>query len=96
LRDLAIRLALGAEPAALVRMIVQRALSAAVAGVLIGGAAALLVGNAMEAMIYGVRPRDGVSFAAAAVILLIVTIAGALLPALRTTRIDPIEVLRAD
>jgi predicted permease len=96
LRDLAIRLALGAEPAALVRMIVQRALSAAVAGVLIGGAAALLVGNAMEAMIYGVRPRDGVSFAAAAVILLIVTIAGALLPALRTTRIDPIEVLRGD
>ena len=56
----------------------------------------VVVGNAMEAMIYGVRPRDGVSFAAAGVTLLVVTMAGAVLPALRTTRIDPIEVLRAE
>ncbi len=96
LRDIAIRLALGAEPASLVRMIVRRVLIAAGAGVLIGAAAALLVGNAMQAMIYGVRPRDGVSFAAAAITLLIVTTLAALVPALRTTRIDPIEVLRAE
>ena len=77
-------------------MIVRRALIAALAGVFIGVTAALLVGNAMQAMIYGVRPRDGVSAVAAGITLLIVTTAAALLPALRTTGIDPIEVLRAD
>jgi len=48
-RDIAIRLALGAEPASLVGMIVRRAVIAAVAGVLIGASVALLVGNAIEA-----------------------------------------------
>jgi putative ABC transport system permease protein len=96
MRDIAIRLALGADPAELVRMIVRRALVAAIAAVFIGAAMALLVGSAMEAMIYGVRSRDGVSFATAGITLLIVATAGALLPALRTTRIDPVEVLRGD
>jgi putative ABC transport system permease protein len=96
LRDIAIRLALGAEPAGLIRIIVRRALVAAAAGVFIGLAAAALVGSAMQAMIYGIRPRDSVSFAAAGITLLIVTAAGALVPALRAIHIDPIEILRAD
>jgi putative ABC transport system permease protein len=96
LRDLAIRLALGAEPVGLIRMIVRRALVAAVAGVLIGSAMASMVGSVMQAMIYGVQPYDAVSFAAAGTTMLIVTVAGALAPALRATRVDPIKVLRAD
>ncbi len=94
LREIAIRLVLGAEPAAVVRAIVRRALSAASAGLVIGAVAAFSVGNALEAMIYGLRPRDAMSFVAAGMTLLVVTAVGAIIPTLRAIHVDPVRVLR--
>jgi putative ABC transport system permease protein len=95
-RDIAIRLALGADPRRLAGAIVLESLMAASAGLTIGAVASLLVGNAMKATVYGVRPGDALSFFAAGVTLLFVTAVGALVPALRTIAVDPATVLRAD
>lgn len=96
LRELAIRLALGAGPAQLVAAIVGRALATAVAGLIIGGASALALGRSLEAVLYGVRPRDAVSFIGAGAMLIAVTAIAALVPALRAIRVDPVAILRGD
>jgi putative ABC transport system permease protein len=96
IRELAIRSALGAGPAQLVAAIVFRALATAAAGLVIGGVGALTLGRTLEAVLYGVRPRDVLSFISAGAVLLAVTAIAALVPALRATRVDPATVLRAD
>jgi predicted permease len=95
-REMAIRLALGADPSRVVRAITRRALTAGAAGVACGSAIALAAGRALEALLYGVRPRDAMSFAAAAAALVAVTGVAALIPALRAARVDPAPVLRGD
>jgi predicted permease len=95
-RELAIRLALGAEPASLVAAIVGRALATAATGLVIGGVFALALGHILEALLYGVRPRDAVSFIGAGAVLLVVTAVAALVPALRAMHVDPVTILRAD
>ena len=96
LREVAIRLALGAEPGALIASVMRRTILAAVAGVLLGGVAAAMLGKTLEALLYGVSPRDAVSLAAAAVGLLSVAAIAAFIPARRVTRVDPVSILRAD
>ena len=96
LREVAIRLALGAKPLALVATITRRALIAAIAGLGFGAIASIMLGRALEALLYGVRPRDFVSFAAAAAALMAVTAVAAMIPALRATNVDPTRVLRGD
>jgi predicted permease len=96
LPEIAIRLALGAEPTAVLAAIMRRAMAAAGAGLAIGAVTALVLGRALEGLLYGVRPRDAMSFLAAGLILLAVAIVGAFVPARRATRVDPLKVLRAD
>ena len=96
LREVAIRLALGAEPAGLVVTFARRALAAGLAGLAVGAAASLVLGRTLEALLYGVRPRDLASFFTAAAALLAVTAVAAVIPALRATRVDPTQVLRGD
>ena len=95
-REIAVRIALGAEHAAIVRSIVRRAMAAAIAGLLIGTATALGAGRALGTLIYGVRPDDPVSFVTAGATLCLATIVGGVIPALRVVAIDPAKVLRAD
>jgi len=96
LREVAIRLALGAEPAGLVAAVARRALAAALAGLAVGAALSLMLGRTREALLYGVRPRDLASFFTAAAALLAVTAVAAVIPALRATHVDPMQVLRGD
>ena len=96
LREVAIRLALGAKPVGLVATITRRALAAGLAGLALGALASLILGQTLEALLYGVRPRDFVSFFAAALALIAVTAAAATIPALRATKVDPMQVLRGD
>jgi putative ABC transport system permease protein len=96
LREVAIRLALGAQPAVLVATIVGHALAAGVAGLLVGVAASFVLGQTWEALLYGVRARDALSYVSAGAVLLAVTAIASLIPALRVLRADPVQVLRAD
>jgi ABC-type antimicrobial peptide transport system permease subunit len=65
-------------------------------GLGLGIIAALMFGQALEALLYGVRPRDMMSFVTAGSVLLAAAAIATFVPALRATRVDPAKVLRGD
>ena len=93
-REIAIRVALGARPGAVIAMITRRALAIAAAGLGIGGVGAFMLGTSLKAVLYGVQPRDATSFLTAGVLFAMVTTIAAVIPSLRVTWIDPVKVLR--
>ncbi len=90
------RLALGASRGTLVRMIVREGLAIAVPGVLIGAACAWASARLVRAQLYGIAPDDPRTLLTAAVIFLATVLAASLLPALRASRVAPIEALREE
>jgi ABC-type antimicrobial peptide transport system permease subunit len=95
-REIGIRVALGARTMLVMGMVARGALATAAAGALAGCAAALAVAGALRSVIYGVDVRDPISMLFAVAVLLGVALLAALVPAVRATRIDPIQVLRSD
>jgi len=95
-QEIGLRLAIGAAPADVLRMILRSGIGLALAGVLIGSGGALLLGRAVAAQLFGVSPYDPVTLLAVASSLLIVAILACWLPARRATRVDPATTLRAD
>ncbi|MGH9584371.1 MAG: ABC transporter permease, partial [Bryobacteraceae bacterium] len=79
-REIGLRMALGAAPASVLRLILKEGLSLVAVGVLIGFAAALLVGRLLGRMLYGVSASDPVSVAGAALLLLAVALVACYLP----------------
>jgi predicted permease len=96
LREVAIRIAVGAAPLGIVTVITRGALVTGIVGMSAGIVAALVLSSTLEAMLYGVRSRDLLSFVVAGGALLVVTLLAALIPALRAIRVDPANVLRAE
>jgi predicted permease len=94
-REIAIRIALGAHPRELTMSFVRNALTAGIAGLVIGVALSFLLARTLESMLYGVHTGDAISLTAAGLLLLVVTGCAAWLPALRATRVPAIRVLRA-
>jgi predicted permease len=92
--ELGIRMALGAQPWQIRRMVIGQGARLAFAGVTIGLATALYLARYMAPLLYGIETRDPVTFAVVPVLLLGVTLAATCIPAMRATRIDPIETLR--
>jgi ABC-type antimicrobial peptide transport system permease subunit len=95
-RELGVRLALGAAPSAIGAMILREGGRIAVLGVVIGFAAALAVGRAVNALLFGVTPFDLPTFLVAATVLAVVTVTACLVPAIRATRVDLLSTIRAD
>ena len=95
-REIGIRVALGAEPARVVRLVVREGMRVALAGAIAGIAGALLLTRLMTRMLYGVGATDGLTFAAMSALLLGVAVFASYVPARRATRIDPLTALRAD
>jgi len=96
LREIGIRLALGAGSERVVWTIARGALGSAIAGLLGGSIAAFALANTMKRLLYGVAATDAWSFFSAGLALLAVTALAAVVPALRATRINPVDVLRAE
>jgi ABC-type antimicrobial peptide transport system permease subunit len=94
--EMGIRIALGATRRAIVTRAVSQVLRLAFAGVAIGMAAGYALSRTIETLLFGIPPADWVSFSAAGVILLAVSVAAALGPARRASRVDPVVALRAD
>ena len=92
--ELGIRLALGADPAALYRMIVGQAMMLALAGIVIGLAAAYALTRLMASMLFGVKPTDPVVFISVATLLGAVAFLASYIPARRAVGIDPAVALR--
>jgi putative ABC transport system permease protein len=93
-REIAIRTALGARQADVMRMVLTRALLLAAAGVVFGTAAALFATRFMAGLLYGVTSTDPVTFAATAGLLFAVTLCAAAIPARRAARIGGASALR--
>ena len=96
MREIGIRIALGARPRALVLEIARQTMIVGAVGVGCGCAAAFALAKPLASLLYGVRTSDALSFAAAGALLIAVITVAALVPAARAARIDPIDVLRAD
>jgi predicted permease len=95
-QEIGVRIALGATRSRILGMILSQGLLLAAAGVVIGGAAALPVGQALRAMLAGVQPSDVDAFLGATLLAAMMVAAGSLLPALRAVRVDPIQAIRAE
>ncbi len=96
LRELGVRMALGAEAGSIGGLVVRRAVVLAGVGVAVGVGLALVGAPVVASLLYGVRATDPVTFVGVAVLLVAVAAGAAAVPAWRAARVDPVRVLRAD
>jgi predicted permease len=93
-REIGIRMALGAQVSDVLRMVVIEGMKPTLLGVVIGLAGALALGRVLASVIFGVSARDLATFGAVAVLTTAVGLFASVLPALRAVRIDPMKTLR--
>ncbi len=96
LREIGIRMALGAKAADVVRMVSRQGLSLTLIGVGLGLVAAFGLTRLMGSLLYGVSPADPVTYGGFALFLVVVSLVAAWLPARRATRVNPVIVLREE
>ena len=92
--EIAIRMALGAQPGDVLRSVVGQGARLAVAGVAAGSAGALALAPLLSALLFGVQPRDPATFCGVAALLVAVALVACWLPARRAMRVDPMAALR--
>jgi predicted permease len=95
-REIGVRVALGARPADVVRMVLGESSRMTIAGVVIGVAGAAALTRVLASMLYGVSTTDAATFIVSAIIVALVASAAGLIPARRASRVDPTVALRAD
>jgi len=93
-QEIGIRMALGASAQDVRKMVVRQGMALALAGVIIGVAAALGVTRLMASLLYGVTPKDPIAMTSVALLLVGVALAATYLPARRASQMDPVESLR--
>jgi predicted permease len=93
-RQLALRMALGAGPSDVVRLVMGNGVAVTIAGVVVGAAAAFETTRLMGYLLYEVNPLDPVVFAAAVSVVVAAATSACAIPALRATRADPLQALR--
>ena len=95
-QEIAVRMALGARPGEVVRMIVRQALKPAAAGAALGAFGAVTTGLIVRARLYGASPVDPVALVGAASLLFAVLFVATILPARRAASINPVDTLRTE
>jgi putative ABC transport system permease protein len=95
-REIAIRLALGAQRANILKMVLRQGLGLAAAGAGVGLAGSLIVSHLMAGLLFGVSPTDLPTFAGVTFVLSTVALAASYIPALRAMRLDPITTLHSE
>ena len=93
-QEIGIRLALGAQRPAILRMILSQGASLALAGIVLGVIAALFLTRFLETVVYGVTTIDPVTFTIVPLLLTGVAVCASLSPARRASRLDPVETLK--
>jgi ABC-type antimicrobial peptide transport system permease subunit len=92
--EIGIRMALGAQPQRVLRMVLGEASWIVVIGVIVGLAAALALGRLIASMLYGLKPWDPATFALAGTLLILVAVGASWIPARRAAGVDPMKALR--
>ncbi len=94
--EFGVRVALGARAADVIRLVVAEGLRTALIGTVAGVLLALAAGRAVAALLYGIGPRDPVTLAVVAAVLLVIVVLASIVPAWRAARADPVEALRTE
>jgi putative ABC transport system permease protein len=94
--EIGIRMALGARTENVRRLAMKHGLTPALVGMIVGVMGAFIATQLVASMLYGIAPRDPLTFVGVVALLVLVAIAASWLPARRATRVDPITALRAD
>jgi ABC-type antimicrobial peptide transport system permease subunit len=95
-QEIAVRLALGADPARVGRMIFGDGMRLALLGIVPGVVVAYAAGRGMSALLFGVAPGDPATFGTGVAVALLMSLTGSLVPALRAVRVTPMSLLRAE
>ncbi len=93
-QEIAIRMALGANRSVVLRLVLRECLKVTLIGVAIGLVAALGLSRVMAGYVYGIRATDPLTFAAAATLLLLASLAACYIPARRAVHVEPMQALR--
>ena len=96
MRELGIRMALGAQRAQVFGMIIRQGIRSAAIGMLIGGLAALALTRSLKSLLFGIKPNDPLTFVLAFLVLTAVAVAACYLPARRAMSMNPVSVLRSE
>jgi hypothetical protein len=94
--EIAVRIALGAQPGNILRLVLRESFILASTGVVLGVVVAYAAGRAMQALLAGVAPADTATFLSAAGLCFLMTLAGSLMPSLRALRVDAITAIRSE
>jgi predicted lysophospholipase L1 biosynthesis ABC-type transport system permease subunit len=94
--EIGVRMALGADRARVVRLVLREAMVLLSAGLAAGIALALWAGQAATKLLFGLKPNDAATFAAAALLLAVVALAAGYVPARRAAGMDPMDALRME
>jgi putative ABC transport system permease protein len=94
IREIGIRMALGANTAEILRLVLKQAMRPVVLGVAIGFAFCAAASRLMSVMLYGISPLDPITFVGVAGFLTGIALLACYVPARRATRVDPMEALR--
>jgi putative ABC transport system permease protein len=94
--ELGIRMALGANRAGVLVLVLRQEMGACLIGIAAGIAGAFFLSSLLESLLFGVAARDGATLSIAAIVLLAVTMLACLIPARRATRVDPATALRLE
>jgi len=95
-REFGVRLALGARPGNIIRLVLRGHLNVAAIGVCLGVGIAAAIGGWLEPVLFETSPRDPTLYAGIGFLLLLVATLAALVPALRARTLNPVDVLRSD
>jgi len=95
-QEIGVRMALGARPLDVLKLVVRQGMILAVLGVVVGLAGALALTRVMSSLLFGVTERDPITFGVVAVLLIAVAFIACFVPARRATRVDPLIALRCE
>jgi predicted permease len=96
IREIGIRVALGADGRSVLRLILRQGVVLTLAGVAIGLAAGVVMSQVLRSLLFGISPLDPITFGGGATLFLVVALAASYVPAHRATRVDPMLALRAE
>ncbi len=95
-REIGLRIAIGAEPRSIMRLIVGGGMKLALVGMIMGIAGAIALSSVIQMLLFDVKPSDPASYAATSLLLVLVAALACVVPARRAMRVDPVVALRAE
>ena len=95
-QEIGVRMALGAQPRDVLRLVVGQSMTWMAAGLIVGVIASLGLVRMLGSLLFGVTPTDPVVLGSVAVVLAVVTMAASAIPARRATQVDPLKALRCE